>query len=394
MSGARAILRAVRLATCLALELATTVSFAAAIAGGIWYVKHPAVAPHAAAHVEPHASIAPTLPALPSPIVAPPAPDAAALELDPPEAPSAAPTASAPATEALSVFGAADETLLAPLRLHDLVRVKINHGGTSLSLRLDFASGAKAAFKPRQVHYQSDPRKEIAAYRLDRLLGIGHVPPAIAGGFTRQALLEAAEPQSRNIIAARLAEEGRATNEMFYGELSWWVPELRNATIKTWRIDEDDGIDAWRDMLRPTMPLPAEHAAFVAQISTMILFDYVIDNSDRWSGANTRSSMDGKWLYFMDNTLSFSKFTRGHVRNITYLKRAARFSRTVVAALRALTRAQIAQAMAPRDSEDEALAPLLTDEEIDGVLGRRDYALQWVDELIAKHGEEKVLVFP
>ena len=49
--------------------------------------------------------------------------------------------------------------------------VKLNHGGTSLSLRIDFAGGARAAFKPEQTHPQSDPRRrEIAAYRIDRLL--------------------------------------------------------------------------------------------------------------------------------------------------------------------------------------------------------------------------------
>ena len=79
-----------------------------------------------------------------------------------------------------SVYGAPDDELLAPLGASKVTRIKLNHGGTSLSLRLDFASGARAAFKPEQTHPQSDPRREIAAYRIDRLLGIGHVPPAKA----------------------------------------------------------------------------------------------------------------------------------------------------------------------------------------------------------------------
>ena len=79
-----------------------------------------------------------------------------------------------------NVFGSPDDELLAPLGAATVTRIKLNHGGTSLSLRLDFANGARAAFKPEQTHPQSDPRREIAAYRLDRLLGIGRVPPAKA----------------------------------------------------------------------------------------------------------------------------------------------------------------------------------------------------------------------
>ena len=49
---------------------------------------------------------------------------------------------------------------------------KLNIGGSSLSIRLDFASGARAAFKPHQIWPQSKPRREIAAYRIDRYLHI------------------------------------------------------------------------------------------------------------------------------------------------------------------------------------------------------------------------------
>ena len=47
-----------------------------------------------------------------------------------------------------TIFDQPDEGLLAPLGATPVTRVKINHGGTSLSLRLDFESGARAAFKP------------------------------------------------------------------------------------------------------------------------------------------------------------------------------------------------------------------------------------------------------
>ncbi len=293
----------------------------------------------------------------------------------------------------ISVFGSDDETLLAGLRGSEVIHVKINHGGTSLSLRIDFASGAQAAFKPKQIHYQSNPRREIAAYRLDRLLGIGHVPPAISGGVPLATLLATADPIARGILNKRLRDEAEPSGEMLYGEFSWWVPELKSAKIKQWRIDEDDGIDAWRDYLRPSMPLPTEYADFVAQIGTMIVFDFLIDNSDRWTGSNAKGSPDGKYLYFMDNTLSFTSFTRGHTKNLTYLRRVGRFSRALVARMRALTLADLRTAMAPRDADLE-LGELLTAAEMDAVIARRDYVLGYIDSLIEKYDADKVLVFP
>ncbi len=293
----------------------------------------------------------------------------------------------------ISVFGSDDETLLAGLRGSEVTHVKINHGGTSLSLRIDFASGARAAFKPKQIHYQSNPRREIAAYRLDRLLGIGHVPPAISGGVPLATLIATADPFAQGIVAKRLRDEAEPTGEMVYGEFSWWVPELKSARIKQWRIDEDDGIDAWRDYLRPSMPLPTEHADFVAQIGTMIVFDFLIDNSDRWTGSNAKGSPDGKSLYFMDNTLSFTSFTRGHTKNLTYLRRVGRFSRALVERLRALTLADLRTAMAPRDSDQE-LGELLTEAEMQAVIARRDYVVGYIDSLIEKYDTDKILVFP
>ncbi len=298
-----------------------------------------------------------------------------------------------PAVGPISVFGSDDETLLAGLRGSEVTHVKINHGGTSLSLRIDFASGARAAFKPKQVHDQSNPRREIAAYRLDRLLGIGHVPPAISGGVPLATLIATADPLAQGIVAKRLRDEAAPTGDMLYGEFSWWVPELKNAKIKQWRIDEDDGIDAWRDFLRPSMPLPTEHADFVAQIGTMIVFDFLIDNSDRWTGSNTKGSPDGKHLYFMDNTLSFSPFKRGHTKNLTYLRRVGRFSRALVDRMRALTLADLRTAMAPRDTDQE-LGELLTEVEMLAVIARRDYVVGYIDSLIEKYDAAQVLVFP
>ncbi len=291
-----------------------------------------------------------------------------------------------------NVYGAPDGELLAPLGASKVTRVKLNHGGTSLSLRVDFASGARAAFKPEQTHPQSDPRREIAAFRLDRLLGIGHVPPAKAASISVQELLDAAEPGYRSYIASRLDDEGIAHAEMLRGELSWWVPEIRLAKLGPYRIDEKEGRALWTAYLQAGAPIPDESRAMTEQIAAQILFDVLIDNPDRWTGSNTEMSPDGKTLFFMDNTLSFSSFTLGHEQNLGALRRIQVFPRRLVARIRALTEDEIIQAI--KITDDHGLAPLLNAAEIHAIIVRRDHLLRYIDDLIEELGEHVVLALP
>jgi hypothetical protein len=129
----------------------------------------------------------------------------------------------------------------------------------------------------------------------------------------------------------------------------------------------------------------------LAQIAAVIVFDVVIDNSDRWSGNNTQGSPDNRVLYFMDNTLSFSTFTRGHAANLSKLGRIQVFPRALIGKLRALTRAAVAAALG---GEDDLLGPLLTDVEIRAIISRRDHLLEYVDRLIADLGDDVVLALP
>jgi hypothetical protein len=85
--------------------------------------------------------------------------------------------------------GRPDEELLGPLRNGRIRKVKYNRGGSSISLRIEFEDGARAAFKPDQTNLQTIPRKEVAAYRLSRLIGLGAVPPAAPRAFTKEDLI-------------------------------------------------------------------------------------------------------------------------------------------------------------------------------------------------------------
>lgn len=359
-----------RLGTCIALELAV----AAGATSGVWFgvsrgaelareYVHSREAAASTTTFAPAATLAPL--ARSSLVIAPPAPG--------------------------TVFGAPDLELLAPIAATPVTKVKLNRGGSSLSLRLDFASGARAAFKPLQIHPQSDPRREIAAYRVDRLLGIGHVPPGKSAAFAVDDLVAAIEPASRAHAAARITEEAIARHGKLHGEVSWWIPELKAVRVGGQLIDEAAGEARWTQYLQAGAARPAELSPMLAQIATVILFDLLIDNADRWSGNNTQGSPDNRVLYFMDNTLSFSAFRLGHETNLSRLHRIQVFPRALVGKLRALTVEAIEAALG---GDDELLGPLLTEVEIRAILARRDHFVGYIDRLIAELGEDAVLALP
>jgi hypothetical protein len=405
----------VRLGTCIALELA----LAAGAVGGLWFatsraselagaygreaqaasIVEPAVEPGAAPAVAPDVvpGAAPgTRPTVTAAVARdlerarasePPGSIASIRSIEPLERATLAVAPPGPST----VFGLPDADLLAPIAATPLVKVKLNHGGTSLSLRLDFASGARAAFKPMQIHPHSEPRREIAAYRIDRLLGIGRVPPAKSAVFTVDELVAAAEPSRRAAVAARLADEAIARRGTLRGEVSWWIPQLKPVRLGGRPIDESDGQTVWIAYLQAGAAMPAELRPMLAQIATVVLFDVLIDNPDRWSGGNTLGSVDHRTLYFMDNTFSFSRFKIGRENNLSKLYRIQVFPRGLVGKLRALTIDAIRAAVG---GEDDLLGPLLTDDEIRAIISRRDHFIEYIDRLIAELGEDAVLAFP
>ena len=281
--------------------------------------------------------------------------------------------------------GANDELLLQRIRTGRIASIKFNRGGSSISLRLTFADGSRAACKPDQTNLQSLPRKEIAAYRINRLLGLTGVPPAAARRITRDELDRLLVKESRDLLARIHAEvifdrEGRSG-----AAVSHWIPEIRDARL------EKDHIPTWEQWLRVDGALPPGRDDFVRQLSGLLVLDLLTSNYDRFTGTNDLMSPDGRTLYSMDNTIGFYLEPEGHPRPREHLIRAQRFSRHLYERLRAFDEVALRAELA---REPDPPWPILTDPEIAAVMQRRDFALQHIERMIAAHGRAKVLCFP
>jgi hypothetical protein len=287
------------------------------------------------------------------------------------------------ASDATGTFlGMKDELLLDRMRGSEVIKAKLNKGGSSISFRLDFADGSRAAFKPEQINPQTVPRKEIAAYRINRMLGMNAVPPATRRTLHRDELIGRLPPEAA-FLATRINAETTFDEEGFTkGEVSYWIPVIIDS-----HLDTLENVLTWWRWMTIGEEIPADKVEIMAQLSSLLLFDLLTNNSDRFSGGNLMTSPDGKTLFYMDNTFGFQVEPEGHVRCRTYLVRCQKFSRKMVEALRKMDLSSLRAAL-------EAEPGVLSEAELKSVIARRDVGLKHVDGLIAQFGADKVLIFP
>jgi hypothetical protein len=283
-------------------------------------------------------------------------------------------------------LGMSDELLLDRVRTQPITRFKLNHGGSSLSFRIDFADGSRAAWKPTQTNLQSVPRKEIAAYRLNRLLGLNAVPPAAPRAVSREELFAHLHPESLAALPRIKAETVFGPNGKTIGTASYWIPVIKNSGF-----DTPEGKKLTQAWLTQGQDIPAESAAMAAQVSTLIVFDFLTSNPDRYSGGNMKMSEDGKQLFFMDNTMSFYVDGDGYERNREVLFRTQRFSRKLYEALDRVTIPNLNSALA-----EELGTPyeILTPAEIAALVSRRQVVQRYIQSMAAQLGERNVFAFP
>jgi hypothetical protein len=289
--------------------------------------------------------------------------------------------------EPAGVFlGMADDLLLDRVRRQPIVRMKLNHGGSSLSFRIEFADGSRGAFKPAQTNLQSIPRKEVAAYRLNRLLGLNAVPPAAPRQVSRDELFAHLHPETLAAIPRIQAETIFNPLGRTAGVVMYWVPEIKDSGL-----DSKEGVDQTARWLAQGFSIPLDQQALAAQLSDLVVFDFLTANPDRYSGGNMKMSPDGARLYFMDNTMAFFLDPAGNAKTRAVLERTQRFSRRLYHALDRVTAPALARVLAEASGGE---TEILTASEIRAVVARRDVIKRYIDTVATAYGSRNVLVFP
>lgn len=260
-------------------------------------------------------------------------------------------------------------------------------GTSSLVYRMRLEGDVDAAFRPRTRTHPRGHLAEVAAYRIARLLGVEHVPPAISRRLSRD--------DTRRLLRRDLADQWPALQAetlwepdgTAWGAAIFWIPEMRNLGL-----DAGVGLAGWTAALRQSEPAPVDERAMHADLSRMVALDYLIGNPDRFSGSNVKGLPGpGSRVFVRDHNLAFLRpFPRRlHERVRRHLGRAERFSRRFVDALLELDEARLRAALA----EDPAPAPILDDARIADVLDRREALLSYIVALVDRWGEERVLAF-
>jgi len=298
-------------------------------------------------------------------------------------------------------FGRPDRPIREALAQQPIASVTRGHGGRSLGFRITFADGYRAYFKPAQSFNGMAWSSEVAAYHLDRALGLGRVAPSVGRRIPWSALSEAAGHDAR-MSEIEVADDGTVVGAMIY-----WVPQ----TLRP--LELPDGWERWvriDDALPRVSPFqrPGRYRRAVAsgaparevpepprpdrptrpgELSDMIVFDYLTQNADRWGNHNTnvRTLGRGGALMYLDNGAGFVlRRARTSILDAR-LAQVQRFRRSTIDAIRGLRRPQL-----ERRLDSEPVGPLLDERQVDHLFVRRAHLLEYVDGLVHELGEDRV----
>ena len=303
-------------------------------------------------------------------------------------------------------LGEPDAPRVDALQNQPIASVKKGRGGRSLAFKITLEDGTVGYFKPQQSFSAAHWYSEVAAYYLDRELGIGRVPPTTGRAFRWKDLEKAAGTDER-VAELRIRDDGTIR-----GAFIWWIPEpLKRLRMgRTWerwvRVQKTLPITPYqrpvdyrsdlrrrpgvREATDPSRPLAGEpdQEGRPPELSDQIVFDYHTQNVDRWGGdfTNVRTRGEGGPLIYLDNGAGFWLGEQRLGLMESRLKALQRFRRSTIEAVRSLD----VDALAKRLRTDP-LAPVLNEKQLGGLRERRQAVLDHVEAMVARFGEAAVL---
>lgn len=213
-------------------------------------------------------------------------------------------------------------------------RAEMDDGVTRHDAHIQTIDESQARFEGErgvELNFTDSYKYNIAAYRLDRLLGLDMVPVSV----------------ERRVGGDRAA-------------VTWWVDDAQMTLV-----------DFYEDQFQPPDSL-----AWAGQMMHIRLFNELVYNTDANQG---NFVIDGAWaVHMIDFTRAFR--ANAGLRDPTNLMNL-RISRRVFDALRALE----------LNTLDQAMGDLLTDSQIRTLLARRDLIVQDLEAQISRRGAAGVL---
>lgn len=306
-----------------------------------------------------------------------------------------------------SFLGEPDDDRILSLRAEPIANVKKGKGGRSLAFKITLADGTQGYFKPEQTFSAAHWYSEVAAYYLDRELALGRVAPTTGRRFAWSSLRRAARGDKR-IAELKIAKDGTIR-----GAFIWWIPEpLKRLRLgRRWELwlrinpvlpitpyqrpvdyradlNRKPGVREATDPQRPVASSSPESSERAAELSDMILFDFLTQNVDRWGGdfTNVRTRDRGGPLIYLDNGAGFWLGEQRLGLMEARLKALQRFRRSTVDAVRALDVEHLRRRMGT-----DPLSPVLNDKQFAGLKARRQAILDHVEALSTRYGESQVL---
>ena len=305
-------------------------------------------------------------------------------------------------------LGEPDGPRIEGLRSEKIASVKKGKGGRSLAFKITLEDGTQGYFKPKQHFSAAHWYSEVAAYYLDRELGLGRVPPTTGRAFA-WAELERAAGHDKRIRELEIEKDGTIE-----GAFVWWIPgplerlKLGRRWERWVRVQKTlpitpyqrpvdyrsdlNGRPRVREATDPSRPLAGtpDTDQRAAEVSDMIVFDYLTQNVDRWGGNFTNVRTLGKEgpLIYLDNGAGFWPGEQRLGLMEARLKALQRFRRSTVEAVRNLDVERFKKRLAK-----DPLAPVLNEKQLDGLTRRQQAFLAHVDRMVARFGEQEVLAW-